>query len=56
MWCKIEMLLMLGPKKNMCVSGRPADPNIFYAKKKNRSAKSGNSFPTSKIFFISLYI
>ena len=45
--------------KKMCVSDRPTDPNIFYAKKKNRSTKSGNSslfpclFQTSTIFFIS---
>jgi hypothetical protein len=27
----------------MCVSDRPTNPNIFYAQKNNRSAKSGNS-------------
>ena len=28
------MVVLLGKKKNMCVSDRPTDPNIFYAKKK----------------------
>jgi hypothetical protein len=26
----------LGKKKNMCVSDRPTDPNIFYAKKNKK--------------------
>ena len=55
-------------KKNMCVSDRPTDPKIlpptltFFMPIKNGSAKSGNLsqfpclFPTSTIFFISLYI
>ena len=45
------MVVLLGKKKNMCVSDRPTDPNIFYAKKNDRSAKFENSslFPPSTI-------
>jgi hypothetical protein len=52
------MVVLLGKKKNMCVSDRPTDPKIlpstltfFMQKKKKRSTKSGYSspFPTSTI-------
>ena len=33
------MVVLLGKKKNMCVSDRPTDPNIFYAKKKKKIDK-----------------
>ena len=67
MWVKqsnTSKLYVRPKKKYVCF--RPTDPkilpNIFYAKKKNRLAKSENSspfpclFPSSAIFFISLYI
>ena len=65
-WCagvviNVRMKLNLGQKKNVCVSNRPTDPNIFYAKKNNRSAKSGNSslfpclFLTSTIDSVSCF-
>ena len=31
---RICLIFYLGPKKKMCVSGRPTDPNILYAKRK----------------------
>ena len=39
--------IQLRPKKIMCVSDQPTDPNIFYTKKNNRSTKCGNSSPVS---------
>ena len=54
MFLKKFIDFLLGQKK-ICVHFRSTDPNTFYAKKNNRSAKSGNSspfpclFPTSTI-------
>ena len=42
MFLKKFIDFLLGQKK-ICVHFRSTDPNTFYAKKNNRSAKSGNS-------------
>jgi len=52
MSCFKNHVFHLRPKKKICVFpiDRSTDPDIFYAKKNNRSAKFGNSFPFPCLF------